>query len=126
MLPVLLPCLRTVTVETFDLESKNESMRALRNDLLKEKIALKEHNLVFADNLNGYINKLQSAPLSDNNANTQPIASTPHRELKIPDPPLFSSNWSKGSNLDREYAVRVRDGVGVRVRRKKMKRNAAV
>ena len=40
------------------LQSENESMRASGNDLLKEKIALKEHNTVLADmitNLNGYI-----------------------------------------------------------------------
>ena len=80
------------------LQSENESMRASGNDLLKEKIALKEHNSALADmiaNLNGYITQLRSAPPSDNNANTQPVASTPHREQKIPDPPPFSGDRSK-------------------------------
>ena len=79
-------------------QSENESMRASGNDLLKEKIALKEHNTVLADmitNLNDYITQLRSSPPSDNNANTQPVASTPHREPKIPDPPHFSGDRSK-------------------------------
>ena len=70
-------------------------MRASRNDLLKEKIALKEHNTFLAHmitKLNGYITQLRSSPPS---ANTQPVASAPHREQKIPDPPIFSGNRSK-------------------------------
>ena len=80
------------------LQSENDLMRASGNDLLEEKIALKQHNTVLADmitNLNGYITQLRSSPPSDNNANTQPVPSTPHREQKIPDPPLFSGNRSK-------------------------------
>ena len=89
-------------------------MCASGNDLLKEKIALKEHNPVLADNLNGYITQLQSAPPSDNNADTQPVASTPHREQKIPDPPLFSSNRSKA----RTWIMNMRLGLGLGLEKK--------
>lgn len=80
------------------LQSENKSMRASGNDLLKEKIELKEHNLILADmitNLNSYITQLRSVPPPDNNTNTYPVASTIHREQKIPDPPLFSGDPSK-------------------------------
>ncbi len=79
-------------------QSENESMRVSGNNLLKEKIALKENNSVLADmiaNLNGYVTQLRSSPPSDNNANTQPVASTSNRKQKIPDPPLFSGDRSK-------------------------------
>lgn len=80
------------------LRNENESMLASRNDLLKEKIALKEHNSALADmisNLNGYITQLRASVPTDNLANTQPILTTSHREQKIPDPPLFAGNKSK-------------------------------
>ncbi|MCJ1349785.1 hypothetical protein MMC31_008026 [Peltigera leucophlebia] len=80
------------------LQSENESMRASGNDLLKEKIALKEHNTILADmiaHLNGYITQLRSSPPCSNNAKTQPAVSTPHHKQKIPDPPLFSGDRSK-------------------------------
>lgn len=80
------------------LRNENETMLASGNDLLKEKIALKEHNSALADmisNLNGYITQLRASVPTDNLANTQPILTTSHREQKIPDPPLFAGNKSK-------------------------------
>ena len=73
-------------------------MRASGNDLLKEKIELKEHNTVQADiiaNLNGYITQLRSSAFTNHPANTPSITTTSHREQKIPDPPLFAGNRSK-------------------------------
>lgn len=80
------------------LQSENESMRASGNDLLKEKIALKEHNTVLADmisNLNGYITQLRASSSTNNNANIPPFPTTSHRKQKIPDPPIFAGNRSK-------------------------------
>ena len=80
------------------LQSENESMRASVNELLKEKVAMKKHNLVLADmitNLNGYITQLRSLPHSDVSAIIQPIATNPHREQKIPDPPRFLMTGQK-------------------------------
>ena len=80
------------------LQSENESMRASGNDLLKEKIALKEHNTVLADmiaNLKSYITQLRASASTNNNANIPPITTTSHREQKIPDPPLFAGDRSK-------------------------------
>ncbi len=64
-------------------QSQNKSMHTSGNDFLKEKISLKEYNIVLADkiiNLNGYIIQLWSSSPFDNNANTQHVGSTPHRE----------------------------------------------
>ena len=75
--------------------NENESMRAAGNDLLKEKIALREQNSALADmisNLNGYITQLRASVPTDNLANTEPILTASHREQKIPDPPLFEGN----------------------------------
>ncbi len=83
------------------LQSENKSMRTSWNDLLKEQIAWKEHNTVLVDMINdpnSYITQLRFSPLSDHNANTQPVVSTPDREQKIPDPSLFSGNRSKPRN----------------------------
>ena len=80
------------------LQSENESMRASGNDLLKEKIELKEHNTVQADmiaNLNGYITQLRSSASTNHHANSPSITTTSHREQKIPDPPLFAGDRSK-------------------------------
>ena len=80
------------------LQRENESMSASRNDLLKEKIELKEHNTVLADmiaNLNGYITQLQSSASTNNQTNIPSIATTFHREQKIPDPLLFAGDRSK-------------------------------
>ena len=86
------------------LQNENDSMRASGNDLLKEKTALKEHNSALADmiaNLNGYITQLRTSSPGTKDANAQPDASShpivpvPHREQKIPDPPLFSGDRSK-------------------------------
>lgn len=79
------------------LQGENDSMRASGNDLLKEKIALKEHNSALADmiaNLNSYITQLRSSP-PDNNANAQSVSPTSHREQKIPDPPLLLATGQK-------------------------------
>ena len=73
-------------------------MLASGNDLLKEKIALKEHNSALADmisNLNGYITQLRASAPTDNLANTQPLLTTSHREQKISDTPLFTGDKSK-------------------------------
>lgn len=73
-------------------------MRATGNDLLKEKNALKDHNLVLADivtNLNGYITQLRVSAPSGNHAHNQPVITTSLREQKIPDPPLFAGDRSK-------------------------------
>lgn len=79
------------------LQNKNDSMRASGNDLLKEKIALKEHNSALANmiaNLDSYITKIRSSPPNTTDANAQFITLISHCEQKIPDPPFFSGNRS--------------------------------
>ena len=63
------------------LQSENESLRASGNDLLKEKIALKEHMIA---NLNSYITQLRSSPPADNNANSNfhPTSSSSAEDLQ--------------------------------------------
>lgn len=84
--------------QVFTLQNENESMRASGDDLLKEKIALKEHNTALADmiaNLNSYVTLLRaSAPINDH-AQIPAIATNSRREQKIPDPPLFAGDRSK-------------------------------
>ena len=73
-------------------------MLASGNDLLKEKIALKEHNSALADmisKLNGYITQLRASAPTDNLTNTQPLLTTSHREQNISDTPLFTGDKSK-------------------------------
>ena len=78
------------------LQSKTKMMRASGNDLLREKIALKEHNTVLTDMIaNAYITQLRASASTYNQANIPPIATTSHREQKISDPPIFAGNRSK-------------------------------
>ncbi len=73
-------------------------MRASGNELLKEKIALKEHNTALASmiaNLNSYVTQLRASAPIGNHAQIPPIATNSHCERKIPDPPLFAGDRSK-------------------------------
>ena len=94
----------TLQKQVSTLQNENNSMRASGNDFLKEKTALKEHNTTLADmiaNLNSYVIQLRnsaptaSAPTAIAASTTTPIAANPHREPKIPDPPLFAGDRSK-------------------------------
>ena len=80
------------------LSSKNKSMRAFKNNLLKEKIELKEHNTVQVDmiaNLNSYITQLRSSTFTNYYVNIPSITTTSHCEQKILDPQLFAGDRSK-------------------------------
>ena len=80
------------------LQSKNKLMRTSGNNLLKEKIELKEHNTVQANmiaNLNSYITQLRSSASTNYHVNTPSITTTFHCEQKILDAPLFAGNRSK-------------------------------
>lgn len=60
------------------MQNENDLMRTSGNNLLKEKTALKEHNLAFIDmiaNLNGYITQFQTSPPKTKDVNTQTDAS---------------------------------------------------
>lgn len=80
------------------LQNENESIHASGNDLLKEKIALKEHNTALADmiaNLNSYVTQRQASAPINNLAQIPHIATNSHPGQKIPDPPLFAGDRSK-------------------------------
>lgn len=87
----------TLQSQISTLQNKNNLMRASRNNFLKEKTLLKEHNTALADmiaNLNSYITQLQISALTTSafNATSTLVTTNSYCKQKIPDPLLFTGN----------------------------------